>query len=359
MKQYIGCDAHKQYSIFCAMDEKGHLSPTWRVEHTREAMRAFLQSLPPGSPIAVETVGNWYWLIDEMEQAGHQPQLAHAREAKRLMGKPNKTDKLDARGLATLLRNGTLPRVWIPPSPLRDQRELPRMRMVFVRTRTTMKNRLHATFAKYAIHFEGVSDLFGGAGRKALEKRLKELPPETQRSVCEELLLLDHLQGQIERVEDHIREVVQETPAMQLLDTLPGVGPLLAIVQVLEIGDVTRFPGPEHLASYAGTVPRIHASGGKRYDGRTRPDVNRYLKWAFVEAANVVVLNQTRWEDRHVVQLYQRIRTRKGHAKAVVAVARHLAEAAYWVLKKGEPYREPRCTRRPKGQPPTISSTPG
>jgi transposase len=293
-----------------------------------------------------------------MEQAGHQPQLAHAREAKRLMGKSNKTDKLDARGLATLLRNGTLPRVWIPPSPLRDQRELPRMRMVLVRMRTRLKNRIHATFAKYAIHFEGVSDLFGGVGRKDLEKRLKELPPETQRSVCEELTLLDQLGAQIQCIEAHVGEVVQETPEMQLLDTLPGVGPVLAIVQALEIGDVERFPGAEHLASYSGTVPRIHESGGKRYDGRVRPDVNRYLKWAFVEAANVIVLNQKRWEDRHVVQLYQRLRQRKGHAKAVVAVARHLAEAAYWVLKKGEPYREPQSTRRPKGPHQTISSTP-
>jgi len=358
MKQYIGCDAHKQYSIFCAMDEKGRVSPPHRVEHTREELRAFLQELPPGSPIAIETIGNWYWIIDEMEQAGHQPQLAHAREAKKLMGKSNKTDKLDARGLATLLRNGTLPTVWIPPSPLRDQRELPRMRMVFVRMRTTLKNRIHATFAKYAIHFEGVSDLFGGSGRRELEKHRKELPPETQRSVGEELTLLDQLETQIQSIEAHVSEVVQETPKIQLLDTLPGVGPILAIVQALEIGDVERFPGPEHLASYAGTVPRIHESGGKRYDGRVRPDVNRYLKWAFVEAANVVVLNQTRWGDRHVVQLYQRIRKRKGHAKAVVAVARHLAEAAYWVLKKGEPYREPQSTRSLKGKNQTLSSTP-
>lgn len=359
MNQYIGCDAHKQYSIFCAMDEKGHLSPTWRVEHTREELRAFLKSLPPHSPIAVETVGNWYWLIDEMEEAGHQPQLAHAREAKKLMGKSNKTDKLDARGLATLLRNGTLPTVWIPPGRLRDQRELPRMRMVLVRMRTRLKNRIHATFAKYAIHFVGVSDLFGGVGRKALEKRLNELPPETQRSVREELILLDQVVAQIERIEEHIHQVVQETPAIQLLDSLPGVGPLLATVQAFEIGQVDRFPGPSHVASYSGTVPRIHESGGKRYDGRVCSDVNHYLKWAFVEAANVVVLNQERWADRHVVQLYQRLRKRKGHAKAVMAVARHLAESAYWVLKKGEPYREPQSARRPKGQPPTISSTPG
>jgi transposase len=95
------------------------------------------------------------------------------------------------------------------------------------------------------------------------------------------------------------------------------------------------------LASYAGTVPRIKSSGGKSFYGKVRPDVNRYLKWALVEAANVAVMNQWRWADRHVVQLYKRIMERKGHAKAVVAVARHLAEAAYWVLRKNESYKEP------------------
>jgi len=84
---------------------------------------------------------------------------------------------------------------------------------------------------------------------------------------------------------------------------------------------------------------------------RTRLDVNRYLKWAFVEAANVVALNHRHSPSRHVSRLYEKVRQRKGHQKAVVAVARHLAEAAYWILKKGESYREPRKT--------LISSTKG
>jgi len=129
MKRFFGCDAHKQYSLFASMDEAGHQGNFIRVENDRYDFRKFLHTLPPGSPIAVESVGNWYWMIDEMEKAGHVPQLAHAGKAKLMMGQINKTDKLDARGLALLLRNGTLPSVWIPPGELRDQRELPRMRM--------------------------------------------------------------------------------------------------------------------------------------------------------------------------------------------------------------------------------------
>ncbi len=342
MRQFFGCDAHKTYSLFVGMDEGGRTTSPVRVEHERTTYRSFLERLPDASPIAVETVGNWYWMIEEIEEAGHTPFLAHAGKAKLMMGQMNKTDKLDARGLALLLRNGTLPSVWIPPGELRDQRELPRMRMALVRVRTMLKNRIHACLAKFAIRIEGVTDLFGVRGRQLLGERLEELPVYTRRSVEVQLALLDQVEEQIEAAEKQIREVVALTPEMKLLRTVPGVGEILAIVIALEVGEVDRFPACEHLASYGGTVPRVHSSGGRTYHGKVRPDVNRYLKWALVEAANCIVLNQNRMSQHHTVRLYRRVKTHKGHGKAVVAVARHLAEAAYWVLKKGEPYREPR-----------------
>jgi transposase len=341
MTHYIGCDVHKKYSVFGAVDDRGRAIPAKRVEHDKEGFRSFLRTLPPGSPIAVETTGNWYWVIDEMERAGHSPTLAHAAKSKLMMGQINKTDKLDANGLATLLRNGTLPSVWIPRGELRDQRELPRMRLVMVHMRTALKNRIHATFAKYGIHFEGESDLFGNKGRQEMSKHLPELPTETRRSVEQELKLLDQLAGQIDMAEQRIREVIAVTPEMKLLMSLPGVGPVLAITIALEVGDISRFPDNEHLASYSGMVPRVNSSGGKTRFGKTRPDVNHYLKRAFVEAANVVVLNRGRWSGRHAVRLYDRVKANKGHGKAVVAVGRHLAESTYWVLRKKEPYREP------------------
>ncbi len=341
MNIYVGCDAHKRYSVFAEMSENGQVRTT-RVDHERILFRYFLNSLPQGTQIAVETIGSWYWMIDEMENAGHHPILTHAGKAKLMMGQINKTDKLDARGLALLLRNGTLPRVWIPPGELRDQRELPRMRMTMVRIRTIIKNRIQATLTKYAIQIHNMSDIFGVAGRKLLSRRITELPPQTHRSLEGELTLLDQIGEQIQSCEKQIKELVETTPAIGLLKTLPGVGPILAVVIAMEIGDINRFAGPERLASYAGTVPRISSSGGKTFYGKVRPDVNRYLKWAFVEAANVVVVKQKHLANRHVVCLYKRIRKRRGHAKAVVAVARHLSEAAYWVLKKNEPYREPK-----------------
>lgn len=342
MKHYIGCDAHKKYSVFTGISEAGEITAAKRVEHCRETLRAFLKTLPAASAIAVESTGNWYWLIDEMERAGHMPSLVHAAKAKLMMGHINKTDKLDAQGLAILARNGTLPAVWIPPGELRDQRELPRMRMVLVSIRTKLKNRIHATLAKYGIVFDDeVSDLFGGRGRRLLAESLDELPPETRHSVKEQLQLLDQVEESIGQAEKRIQKVIKEDHTMQLLQTLPGVGPILAIVLALEVGSVHRFPTGERLASYAGKVPRVNSSGGKTFYGKVRPDVNRYLKWAFTEAANAIVLQQHRLPDCHVLRLYWRVRKHKGHAKAITAVGRHLAEATYGMLKNNEPYREP------------------
>jgi len=102
MKHYIECDAHKKYSVFARISEAGELMPAKRVEHDRESYRAFLKGLPAGSHIAVESVGNWYWMVYEMEKAGHVPALVHPGKAKLMMGQISKTDKLDAQGLAIL-----------------------------------------------------------------------------------------------------------------------------------------------------------------------------------------------------------------------------------------------------------------
>jgi transposase len=323
------------------MNDSGFVRNNVRVKNDRATLRAFLESLPPGTPIALETTGSWYWFADEIEESGHVVHLTHARKAKLMMGQINKTDKLDASGLALLLRNGTLPVVWIPPRELRDQRALLRTRMSLVRIRTRIKNRIHATFSQYGIRIEEVSDIFGVSGRGHVSERAAELPPETRRSMDHSLTLLDQVQSHIDSIESRLHEILADTEDMRLLMTMPGVGKILASVIALEVGDVYRFPGPSHLASYCGLVPRVNASGGKVYFGRVRPDVNRSLKWAYVEAANVVSVNHTRWGDsRHVARQYRKVRTRKGHHKAVVAVARHLSEATYWMLRRREPYRE-------------------
>ena len=339
--EYVGFDCHKHYTYAVVEDERGRVVREGRIPHERGALMEFLSRHEPGSPVAVETVGNWYWIVDEIEGAGCIPRLVHAGKAKLMLGMVNKTDKLDARGLNKLQRAGTLPEVWIPPGELRDKRELPRARMVLVRERTRLKQRIHATLAKYGIQV-GASDLFGVKGRQLLWANLPLLPPHT-RYVTEGLLQqIDALDEEIQAIEGKMREVLSPTREVRLLETLPGVGFILAVVMALEVGDVGRFPDAEHLASYAGMVPRVHSSGGKTRYGRTRQDVNRYLKWAYSEAGNVVARHHKAHPHRHVSLLYARIRKNRGHQVAVRAVGRHLAEATYWMLKRGEPYRDPK-----------------
>ncbi len=349
--QYIAFDSHKRYTQASVASMTGTICREARIAHEPEAIAAFLGEFDQGSPVAVESVGNWYWIVDEIEKAGMVPHLVHPRKAKMMMGMINKTDKLDARGINRLQQNGTLPVVWIPPGDLRDKRDLPRTRMVLVRQRTRLKNRIHATLAKYALSPTGVSDAFGKRGREILRERIRKLPPET-RFVTERLIKeISSLEASVEALEIRMKTLFAKTPEVKLLMTLPGVGFILATVIAMEIGEVTRFPAANRLASYAGTTPRVYSSGGKTRFGTLRTDVNQYLKWAFVEAANSICVHAHRCPDRHVVRLYRRIQTRKGHQKAVGALARHLAEASFWVLRKGEPYREP--TR------PAVSSTEG
>jgi transposase len=342
--EYIAFDAHKHYTVASVEHSTGEVLQETRLAHHRGAIRDFLKQWTPGSPVAVETVGNWYWLVDEIEEASMVPRLVHARKAKLMSGMINKTDKLDVRGLNRLQRTGTLPTVWIPPAEVRDQRDLPRTRMVLVSTRTRLKNRIHATLAKYGLTVAGVSDLFGVQGQKRLAEKIGDLPPHTRFATHQLLEHVDLLDEQITDLEDRIRDVFMMTPALERLRTLPGVGFTLGIVILLEVGDVRRFPDAEHLATYAGTTPRVHSSGGKTRFGPTRSDVNRYLKWAFTEAAEVCCQHRERahWTHRHVSRLYARVRHRKEHAKAIGAVARHLAEATYWILTKEEPYQEPK-----------------
>jgi transposase len=348
----IGCDAHKRYSQFEVQDQHGHVHGQTRVNHQRGAIQEYLSGFPEGTPVALESVGNWYWIADEIEAAGCLPLLTHAAKAKVMMGHVNKTDKLDAAGLATLLRNGTLPAVWLPPGSVRDERELPRTRMALSGMRTAIKNRIHATLAKYALSPTGVTDLFSKKGCIWLEGALKALPSNTSKCVKQELELLDSFNSQIQALESRMRQQIQTTANMQLLKTLPGVGDILATVIEREIGSIDRFQLAEQLAGYSGTTPKVHASGGKIHYGPMRQEANHYLKWAFIEAGNVIALNhaKTSWQRKHVSQLYERIRKRKGHSVAIGAVARHLSEAAFWILKKQEPYQEPKSFQPRQGQ---------
>lgn len=341
MKEYMAFDSHKHYTLAEREEAATGRTRQCRIEHARGAIFSYLSACSPRGEVAVEATGNWYWIVNEIEQAGHVPRLVHPRKAKLMMGMINKTDKLDVHGLNRLQRNGTLPTVWIPPGELRDLREVTRVRMMLGAQRTRLKNRISSTLAKYALAVDGASDLYSVKVRPRLLEQFALLPEHTRWAAVLMLEQLNFVQGQIAEQEKRLKAVLTVTPEMELLMTLPGIGLILSAVLALEIGDISRFASAERLASYAGTTPRVQASGGKIRYGRLRPDVNRYLRWALVEAGNSVAVNYSRCPQRHVSQLYGRLKARRGHAKAVGAAARHLAEAAFWVLKRKEPYRDP------------------
>jgi len=340
MREYIAFDSHKHYTLAVHESRRTGRSRQRRINHSPGAIREHLRGCESGTPVAVEATGNWYWIFEEIEQAGLHGVLVHPRKAKLMMGMINKTDKLDAEGLNRLQRNGTLPTVWVPPGALRDLRELTRGRLVLTRERTRLKNRIHATLARYGLTITEVSDIFGVGIRPTLLERIGRLPEETRYMTDLLLRRLDTLAAQIVEVEKRVKALARKTPAMRRLMTAPGIAEILATTILLEIGDVARFPSAEHLASYAGTTPRVKASGDKVRYGKLRPDVNRYLKWAYLEAANSVALNHAKQPGRFVSQRYRRLSVRRNSPKAKGAVARHLAEATWHMLTREEDYRD-------------------
>jgi len=138
MDEYIALDSHKRYTLAEVESVSGGRARQERIEHERGAIRRWLRRQPRGRAVAVEAIGNWYWIVDEIEQAGMTPRRVHPRKAKLMMGLINKTDRLDVHGLNRLQRNGTLPTVWIAPAELRD------CRIVMRRQCTELKNRVLA-----------------------------------------------------------------------------------------------------------------------------------------------------------------------------------------------------------------------
>jgi len=247
----VGFDAHKHYSQLELQDASGQVLNRVRIDHSPGAVSSFFSLLPGGTPVALESVGNYrYWIADEIEAAGRLPLLTNPAKAKLMMGHVNKTDKLDANGLTTLLRVGSLPTVWLPPAALRDQRELPRTRMALTAVRTSIKNRIHSLLAKYNLSPEDGSLLFSKKGRSWLASSLSRLPTETGRCLAQQLELLDFHSLQIATLEERIHALIALTPTMQLLKSLPGVGDMLAIVIEREVGTISRFPSAPQFSSY-------------------------------------------------------------------------------------------------------------
>ena len=222
------------------------------------------------------------------------------------------------------------PESWIPPGELRDQRELLRTRMALRDLRSSLKHRIHSAIDRYGLHATGIADLFGVKGRAYIDEILPGLPKETARMVALELDSIDQFNVKLMVLEQHIDRTLSSTAEIQLLQTLPGVGKILAPVLWLEIGDIERFPEPKNLASYAGLVVLLAAiSSGRPYPSRRHLSQRQPLSQVGVRRGRHLCDASARLSRRPHRPALSTTRSRQGtRASHSVAVARHLAEAS-------------------------------
>src|SRR3989441_8768020 len=257
----VGLDLHKKYVTGCVMDSHGVvMAQERRLPPVLEILLGWLAPLGQPVAVAVEATLYWAWLHDRLTAAGYQVVVAHATQVKLICHARCKTDAVDARKLADLLRTDLLPTIWIPDAETRGRRTLLRGRAWVVRTRTRVKARIQAYLAAENERVP-VSDLFSRGGRAWLVT--VALPPAVRQQVDRLLALVAQLDVAIAEQDRAVRELARATPEAERLQTIPGIGPFGALLLLAEIGTIARFGSSHELAAYAGLVPSTRSSGGK------------------------------------------------------------------------------------------------
>ncbi len=334
--KYMGIDHHSQYFIAVLADDKGKELRKDRVSMDRNSIRQYFnQFAGEDLAVAIEASYGWSYFYDEVKALVKEVKMAHPLKTKAIAEARIKTDTLDAGTLAHLLRANLIVEAYAPDRTTREKKNLLRYRSALVKTRTMLKNRVHALLSAHHIEdrqFRGLTDKFGKQGREYMEKLLLQGYDRT--IVSEYLLVIDTLDGKIKAVEKLIGEEFRRDEVCRLLETLPGVGKILAVTIRYEIDDIERFISAQKLCSYAGLVPSTYSSGGKTYQGKITKQGNRWLRWAMIEAAQ-----QATRIDPWLSEVYERI-AKKGKKKARVAVARKLLEMVCRIWKEKRPYEK-------------------
>jgi transposase len=350
---YIGIDIHKRYSVCARQDEQGRKLGGARIEgNSAAAFAQYLGSLQGPCKVAIEACWNWGAIYDRIESLPQVAEIVVAHPLKtRLIGEAQiKTDKIDANALATLLRGNFLVRVHVPAKAVRQRKDQLRQRLYWVRLRTRVRNRLHALLDRQAeLALPVYSDLFGAKGRAHLSRL--ELPAPDGALLREDLALLELLNAQIKAQEKRIGAENAADEDTVRLQSLPGLGVILAAVIATEIDGIERFADAEHLCAYAGLVPSTHASGGHLYHGKLLWAANHWLRWAFIEGAWVAV-----GCSAYFGAFYQRQRGRGKKANtAITIVARRMCRIVWQLLRQRRGYVADPATLPMTTPPKTIS----
>jgi transposase len=328
------------------------------------ALREWLQAYGV-TQVALESTGVYWKPIYYVLEDGFALWLVNMREVKHLPGR--KTDVQDSEWLAQLLECGLLKKSLVPPPPIRELRDLTRYRVQQTRERSREVNRLQKVLEDAGVKLTSVlTDVMGVSGRAMVEGlvagttdpqvladlargQLRKKLPALQRALVGQLrpihafLLaqilakIDYLDEAVERLTAEIdRRVAPFEPLLTALDTIPGINRIGAVSLVAETGgDMSRFPSAAHLCSWAAMCPGHDESAGKRRSGHTRK-ANPYLRTALVQAGTAAA----RKKNSALRALYARLKGRRGHKRAVIAVGHQILEIAYYVMRDGITYRE-------------------
>ena len=289
---------------------------------TLEALSPYQSSL---QGIAVESTFNWYWLVDGLQEAGYQLRLVNPAAVKQYDGLKYSGDQHDAFWLAHLMRLGILPTGYIYPKEQRAVRDLLRRRLSLVRT---------ASGQLISVQ----SQIWRSMGIRVATGDLNEFPlplPEgyTRQAAQAGLTVYQTVQQEINQLEESAYNAVKISDDFKIVQTTTGIGKILGLTIMLETGDIDRFASPGNYASYCRCVDSTRTSNGKKKGSGNAKAGNKYLSWAFSEAAHFAV----RFEPL-AQRFYERKKGRTNGIIAIRAIARKLARATWMMLKHQTPY---------------------
>jgi transposase len=323
---FCGLDVHKESTYATVLGPDGGVVAQSRMPN--EDVPGFLEPMKV-ERVAMEASTSIAPLYRKLVDEGYDVLVSHPKKTRYIAEARIKSDRVDSKALAELLRLDSLPESYMPPPEVAMLREKVRRRAFLVRERAKLKTKIRSTLT-----YEGVKPPTGhGLFTRKGKEWLEELGLEPVNCY---LRVMEVLKQEINLLNRDLRGVAGGDGDVQLLMTVPGIGYYIALLVKAEVGDVIRFTSGDHLSSYAGLVPSTHSSGGVSRHGKITKEGSRWLRWAIVEAVHV----HLRY-DTPVTRFYHRVAERRGSKTAKVAAARKLLTVCYSVLSNRRPYYNP------------------
>lgn len=325
-RQFVGIDLHRRRSVIVRTTVGGEPLEVVRINNDLDSLAVVMARAGEAPQVVLEATYGWYWAVDALRAGGADVHLAHPLGVKGFAYRRVKNDVRDACDLADLLRMGRLPEAWIAPPATRELRELVRHRAKLVAWRSGCKCEVHAVLAKLGVQVP-MSDLFASRGLELLASVHAPAPYVARIQSLQRMI--DQLDEEVDLFARLARGKLAGDPGYRAVQTIPGIGPVLAAVFVAEVGDVHRFTSAAHLASWAGLTPKHHESDTHVRRGRITKQGSRLVRWAAIESVKQL------GPRTGVGVLRERVADRRGRNIGAVAAARRQVEHVYYALRDG------------------------